>query len=246
MRMDAHTSYAENYISRCVSALQETDADNVGGILKVVPRVNTLLGQSIVCSLSHIFGIGNAYFRFASSNKRQWVDTVPFFCCKREVFNKVGFFNEQLIRSEDMELNVRIRKQGGKILLDPTILCTYYARSDLISFWKHNIKNGTWAILPFRYSKVIPVSLRHLVPLAFVSVLLITSILSLFDPAWSIFLIAFLCLYLTISLIASLQISFHKKDIRFLLFMPFVFASLHIGYGLGSLYGLITVYTKRQ
>ena len=78
-----------------------------------------------------------------------------------------------------MEFNLRLKKAGGRILLAPDIVSYYYARSDLKSYWRHNVNNGLWAILPFRYSSIVPVSWRHLVPLGFVTSLLGSALLGL-------------------------------------------------------------------
>ena len=106
------------------------------------------------------------------TDEPKWVDTVFGGCYRREVFDRVGLFNENLVRGQDMEFNLRLKKAGGKTLLVPDIVSYYYARSDIKSFWKHNFTNGVWAILPFLYSPIMPVSWRHLVPLIFVTAFL--------------------------------------------------------------------------
>ncbi|HCJ67787.1 MAG TPA: glycosyl transferase, partial [Elusimicrobia bacterium] len=65
-------------------------------------------------------------------------------CYKREIFEKIGLFNEKLVRSQDMDFNSRLKKAGLKILLVPDIVTYYYARSDLKSFIIHNFMNGLW------------------------------------------------------------------------------------------------------
>lgn len=238
MRMDAHTNYEKDYISKCIKNLKEYKADNVGGIWKIVPRDNTNVGKAIAHSLSHPFGIGNAYYRFAS-NEARWVDTVPFFCYKKEIFNKIGLFNENLARGQDMEFNLRLKKAGYKTLLVPEIVSYYHARSDLRSFCKHNFSNGLWAILPFKFTNHMPVSWRHLVPLAFVSSLIVSAMLGLLiKPFFWLFLVI-LGIYGLGNLAASLQIAWQERDIRYIFAMPLVFGMLHIGYGLGSLWGAI-------
>lgn len=176
--MSAHNRYDKNYISRCVESLEKYGADNVGGVMKTLPREDSFMAQAIVASLSHRFGVGNSYFR-VQTNKPKWVDTVFGGCYRREVFDRVGLFNENLVRGQDMEFNLRLKKAGGKTLLVPDIVSYYYARSDLKSFWKHNWANGVWAVLPFLYSPITPVSWRHLVPLIFVSSLLGSCVLGL-------------------------------------------------------------------
>jgi len=245
MRMDAHATYDREYISKCVKALHEHDADNVGGIWRIVPRRNTLLGKAIVRSFSHKFGVGNTHYRLADLRKPRKVDTVPFFCCKKEVFQKVGLFNERLARGQDMEFSLRLKKSGRRTLLLPDIVSYYYARSDMRSFLRHNWTNGLWAILPFLYSDIMPVSSRHLVPLVFVLGVLGSIILALVSPIglWVLFGIS--GAYVVTNLAASAQVGLKERDFRYLLVMPVVFASLHVGYGLGSLWGLVKVLTHK-
>ena len=130
IRMDAHNVYGKDYISKCVKYLRKYNIDNVGGICITLPGRNTLLAQSIALALSHPFGVGNAHFRIGLKGPK-YVDTVPFGCYKREVFEKIGLFDEDLVRNQDDELNVRLQRNGGKILLVPEIVSYYYARDSL-------------------------------------------------------------------------------------------------------------------
>lgn len=245
MRMDAHATYEKDYISKCVKYLDEYNADNVGGIWKIIPRKDTFTGSAIALVLSCPFGIGNAYYRFVDKEPR-WVDTVPFFCHKKGVFEKIGLFNENLIYSQDMEFNVRLKKAGGKILLAPDIISYYYTRSDFRSFCKHNWRNGVWAIYPIKFTNYLPVKLRHLVPLIFVSGLIITFVLSFSIPVslWLFLLVVFS--YLLINIYFSSKIAIREKDFGYLFIMPVIFVSLHVTYGLGSLWGLLNVIVSKQ
>ena len=241
MRMDAHTTYEKNYISKCVKYLNEYNADNVGGIVITFTGSNTnFIGKAITLALSNPFGVGNSYFRVGSKETRL-VDTVPFGCYKKEVFEKIGLYDENLVRTSDMELNLRLKDAGGKIFLVPEIVSYYYARSDFKSFCKHNVGNGVWAIYPFKFVSHMPVSWRHLVPLAFVSSLIGSAALSVFSQ---IFLWLFLFIFGSYALANayfSIKIAAKEKDFRYLFAMPLIFATLHIGYGLGSLWGLLKV-----
>jgi glycosyltransferase involved in cell wall biosynthesis len=246
IRMDAHASYKKEYISKCVKFLNEYGADNVGGKWKIVPRDNTFIGKGIVQALSHSFGIGNAYYRFINNKEPLWVDTVPFFCCRKNIFKKVGVFNENLTRGQDQEFNLRLRKAKLKTLLVPEIESYYYARTDFKSFYIHNFKNGIWAILPFKYTTIMPVSWRHLAPLAFVSSIIIFGVLSFFfQPCfWPFFII--IGLYSFCSIYFSTKLSIKKRDLRYLIVMPIIFGSLHISYGLGSLLGVLKAVISKQ
>jgi len=213
--------------------------------MRTLPREDTFTGQAIVASLSHRFGVGNSYFR-VHSDEPKWVDTVFGGCYRREVFERIGLFNENLVRGQDMEFNLRLKKVGGKTLLVPDIVSYYYARSDIKSFWKHNFTNGVWAILPFLHSPIMPVSSRHLAPLIFVTGLLGSAVLGfVWTPFFYLFLII-LGSYGLANLGASLQIALEKRNIRYFIIMPFVFGALHFAYGLGSLWGVIKLLRTSQ
>lgn len=88
------------------------------------------------------------------------MDTVFGGCYRREVFERVGLFNERLASTQDLEFNLRLKRAGGRTLLMPDIASSYYARSDFASFTRNNFRNGLWAVVPFLYSRIMPVSLR--------------------------------------------------------------------------------------
>lgn len=236
-RIDAHAAVASDYLSRCVDYLESTGADNVGGAMRTLPQSSGPFSRAIVAALTHRFGVGNSYFRITSAEtlEARWVDTVFGGCWRREVFERVGKFNPRLKRSQDMEFSLRLKAAGGKTLLAPEIRTDYYARSDLRSFWRHNFRNGEWAVLPFLYSDVIPVSVRHLAPLLFVTAV-IAGAAALRWTAWPLATVAIP--YVVLNLAASAHAAWRDRRLALLALMPVVFASLHCGYGLGSLAGI--------
>lgn len=240
IRMDAHSTYERDYIKKCIKYIRDYSADRVGGCAMTHSRDQTLIGKSIAISLSLPFGVGNSRFRTSLGDEPVWVDTVPFWCCRRELFNEVGLFNENLSRSEDIEFSLRAKRKGFKTLLVPDIVSKYYARSDLKSFWRHNFLNGVWAILPFMYTTDVPVSLRHLVPLLFVIGLITFGVVSFFIKSYYLFLFM-LGSYIFVNLSISAMISFRERSLKYFLVMPVIFGALHFSYGLGSLAGLFKV-----
>jgi glycosyltransferase involved in cell wall biosynthesis len=238
IRMDAHNLYESDYISKCVKYLGETDADNVGGIWITIPGKNTAMARAIAFVLSSPFGVGNAYFRIGSTRPR-YVDTVPFGCYKREVFENVGFFNEELVRNQDIEFNARLRKHGGKILLVPEIKSYYHARPTLWKLCSQNWRNGVWNIY---LTRIVPraLSTRHLIPLLFVLGLLGCLAISLFFRLGVIPLMLICGSYLLTSLVFSVRIGL-RQGVRYIPILPVVFFSLHFSYGSGMLWGIFTV-----
>ena len=245
IRTDAHATYEKNYVSKCVKYLNEYNADNVGGIMITQPRNNTFMGKTTALALSHRFGVGNSVFR-TGTKEPAWVDTVFGGCYRKEVFEKIGIFNEKLVRGQDMEFNLRLKKAGLRTLLVPDIVSYYYPRSDFKSFCKNNFRNGLWVILPFKYSKIMPVSWRHLVPLAFVSSLIGTITLSAFSSIFFWFFWLIFGLYFLFSVYFSISLSKKEKDLKFLFILPLKFGSLHLLYGLGSLLGVLKVIVSKE
>jgi glycosyltransferase involved in cell wall biosynthesis len=245
MIMSSHATYDKEYISKCVEYLQEFKADNVGGTMITLPRNNSFAGKAVAIALSHRFGVGNSVFRIGTK-KPTWVDTVFGGCYKKEVFEKIGHFNENLVSSSDMEFNLRLKKEGGRILLIPEIISYYYTRSDFRSFFKNNFRNGVWAILPFKYSKIMPISLRHLVPLAFILSLIGSITLSTLSSTFFLLFWLIFGSYLLLNIYFSIKIASKRKDSRCLFIMPIIFGSLHLTYGLGSLWGLLKVCVSKQ
>ena len=245
MIISAHATYEERYVSKCVKYLNEYNADNVGGRMVTLPRDNSFIGKAIVSVLSHPFGVGNSVFR-VGARQPKWVDTVFGGCYKKEVFERIGFFNESLISSQDIEFNLRLKRAGGKTLFVPEIISYYYTRSDFKSFCKNNFRNGLWAILPFKFTKIMPVSLRHLIPFIFVLSLVGTGILSFFFLPFLWLFLFVIGSYSLTNIYFSIKIALKKKNIKYLFMMPFLFLSLHLGYGLGSIWGAIKLLVLKE
>ena len=234
-RMDAHAAVAREYLSRAVAHLERSGADNVGGTMRTLAQEDGPWAGAIVAALTHPFGVGNSYFRIGTGRPR-WVDTVFGGCWRRQVFERVGRFNPELLRGQDLEFSLRLKAAGGRTLLAPDVRSDYYARTQLVSFWRNNFLNGQWAILAFAYSPVIPVSLRHLIPLLLVLALGAGAALLPWS-GWP--LAAVLLPYAAANLGASVHVAVTRRGIWYLARMPAVFGALHLGYGLGSVSGLI-------
>ena len=240
VRVDAHAAISKDYIARAVRYLETTEASNVGGIMRTIAQGTGPFADPIRLVLTHRFGVGNSHFRTGSKEPR-WVDTVFGGCWRRSVFTCIGGFNEQLVRSQDMEFNRRLVRAGGRILLAPDLETEYWARADLAYFVRHNWANGVWAILPFAYSPFAynggaPVRWRHLVPLGFVSALAL-SLLAMPVLPWLGLLVA--GPYCAVNLAVSAALGIRTSSVRNALLLPVAFASLHWVYGAGSLWGVV-------
>jgi glycosyltransferase involved in cell wall biosynthesis len=234
-RMDAHVVYPPEYLPRLVAALEETGVDNVGGCIMTLPADGTATAQAIAIALSHPFGVGNSHFRIGAREAR-FVDTVPFGCFRRELFTKLGMFDEELVRNQDDEFNYRILSHGGKIRLVPDVVCYYYARGSLAQLARMFFQYGAFKPLVARKVGRI-MTLRQLVPAAFVVALLDAAVAGFFwRPAWLAGL-GLAATYAAAILVSSARV-FRSHGVRCATALSVVFPVLHFSYGVGFLRGL--------
>jgi succinoglycan biosynthesis protein ExoA len=232
VRVDGHCLLEPDYVSQCVRYLRETGAANVGGLMQAVGQ--GYVGQVIALAMNSLFGSGGSKFHYAS--REQCVDTVYLGAFRRSVFDKVGLFNERLMRNQDYELNYRIRAAGGKVFLSPAIRSHYYGRSTLRDLWHQYFQYGFWKLemLQMHPRSVQP---RHLVAPLFVFSLLVSGLLGLVQRGFlNLFLLA-ISSYSLASLLSSLLIAC-RKGWRHLPLLPVAFAVMHLGWGLGFLLGV--------
>ena len=243
-KMDAHTIYEKNYLSLCVEGLKRHNADNAGGVIISFSSENTLASKSIAMCMSSRFG-GWSSFRTGALSPKE-VDAVAFGCFRKELFSEIGLYNTELARSQDMELNLRIKKNGGKIMLIPDAKgYYYYSKNNLAIFFSHNFIDGLWVFYPLKFGRK-AFSFRHIIPFLFVLSLLCLGVLSFFSVYFLWLLILDVGLYLFFSLYFSYKIAIKEKSIRLLFLMPLVFGARHIGYGLGSIFGIIWIFVKKK
>ena len=231
VRMDAHALYDKNYIEKCVFYLENTDADNVGGI--AITEAKGFVGTAIAKMLSSTFGVGGSAFRVSSESG--YVDTVPFGAFRREVFERIGLFNNDLPRSEDNDINARIRESGGKIWLSNEIRFTYYCRDNVRDILSMGLKNGNALFHTLKVNKE-AMSLRHFVPFLFFLSILILPVLSLLCPVFKYIFITEWALYLLL----DFYFSFIKNG-KYGVVLLWLFPLFHFVYGLGSFIGLLGI-----
>ena len=235
IRMDAHASYPRDYILKLLKWMDKTGADNVGGLVITRAGGDGLVARGIAVATSHPFGVGNAYFRIGVREPR-WVDTVPFGCYKRAVFDKIGTFDEELVRNQDDELNSRLIKAGGKILLTPDIKIEYIARTRLRLVWRMYWQYGYYKPLVIRKVGAV-VTVRQIIPAIFVVTLGLCAIMAMFYDSAIYALLGIIGAYLLGNLSASL-VAAKRFGMGLFVVCPFVFAVLHFAFGTGFLLGV--------
>lgn len=238
IRVDGHTEIAPDYVRQCVSTLQRSKADNVGGRMNAVGESS--FGKAVSIATSSPFGVGGARFHYSS--KEEWVDTVYMGAWPREVFSKIGLFDEEMVRDQDDEFNYRLLKAGGKILLNPKIMSQYSNRGSPRSLWKQYYQYGFWKV---RVLQKHPAQMRgrQFIPPLFVLSLILTTLTTLFTDwgGWLLLIVAgsYLLTNLTASILTAAQ-----KGWRHAFLLPITYLIIHMGYGAGLLVGLIVFWNR--
>ncbi len=243
VRMDAHVIYPPDYIPKLVKALETTDADNVGGRMLTVPTTRAPMAEAIAMALSHPFGVGNSWFRIGTAEPR-YVDTVPFGCWRRELFDRIGMFDEELVRNQDEELNYRLSAAGGKILLLPDVVSYYYARESPRLAARMLYQYGYFKPLVARKIGRF-MTMRQLVPAAFVLSLALGAALALARPSlWPVLGVILLTYFA--AMLFSAAGAIRSRGWKLGLAMAGVFPVLHIAYGYGFLHGLWNIFVNHR
>jgi glycosyltransferase involved in cell wall biosynthesis len=158
-RLDGHAWADPRFIATAVDTLERTGADGVGGLAEHVAE--GFVGQAIALAMTSRFGSGNASFRVGGGE--QEADTIVFPTYRREVFERVGTYDEALSRNQDDELNHRIRLHGGRLIFAPEVRSGYVVRSSLRALWRQYTGYGQFRVVTIAKHRR-PGALRQLAP----------------------------------------------------------------------------------
>jgi glycosyltransferase involved in cell wall biosynthesis len=240
LRMDAHTNYAPDYCRLCLETLVQTGADNVGGPART--NASGTYARAVAAAYHSRFCTGA---RFHDVNYEGWVDTVTYGCWRKSVFDEIGLFDEDLVRNQDDELNLRLTRAGGKIWQNPRIMSWYAPRTTLHDVFRQYFQYGFWKVAVIRKHRI-PSSWRHAIPVSFVLAnlaFLLSCVIAKWAGSerwafvsastWAFMLIAYGLANLTASAKAA-----KKSGWDLLPYLPAAFATFHFAWGLGFLVGI--------
>jgi len=232
IRVDAHASIPFDFVKKNVEILKHNEYVSGGPRPNIIDEENSWR-EILLLAEQSMFGSGIAVYRH--STKKSYVKSVFHGAYKREVFEKSGFFNEGLGRTEDNEFHYRIRKAGYKICYSPDIVSYQHTRSTLLKMMKQKYGNGYWVMLTL---KVCPgcLEIYHFIPFLFVVIIIITAVLG--AMGYPLLARLFWSVYGALAVIMSFFATRRQKKCIWQILLPFIFLLLHLSYGVGSLAGL--------
>jgi glycosyltransferase involved in cell wall biosynthesis len=234
MRMDAHAYCPPNYVADLVDWLERTGAEYVGGAWVTVPGDTTPTARAIAAVLAHPFGIGDSRYRLGTNEVRE-VDSLPFGCFRRELFERLGLFDEELVRNQDEEFSFRVLRAGGRVLLVPGVVCSYYARRSLRQVGRMFYQYGLFKpLVALKIGRIM--TLRQVVPAAFVLSLLLTGLAAPWLAAARALGVVILGTYLALNAGCALALGWRQGP-RVGLAAAAVFPVVHVCYGCGFVRG---------
>jgi succinoglycan biosynthesis protein ExoA len=237
VRLDAHSIPDREYVERCVEVLEHGMAESVGGVWEIRPRQQNWQGRSIAIAASHPLGVGDAHYRMTS--EAQQVDTVPFGAFRRELVEKIGYFDESLLSNEDYEFNVRLRGAGGRIWLDPKIRSVYFARPNLIELARQYWRYGYWKARMLRRH---PGSIRwrQVLPPLFVLSLLFLSLLFVWWPIAGRIFVLESSIYFVVLFFAGFHQAWKRSDLSLVFGIPLAIAVMHFAWGSAFIWSIFS------
>ncbi|MFF1305217.1 glycosyltransferase family 2 protein [Streptomyces sp. NPDC058307] len=159
VRVDGHGMLSPNYIATAVRLLEETGAQNVGGIMHAEGENDW--EHAVAAAMTSKIGVGNAAFH--TGGEAQAAETVYLGVFRREALEQQGGYNEEFIRAQDWELNFRIREAGGLIWFSPELRVSYRPRPSVKALAKQYKDYGRWRRVVARYHEG-SINLRYLAP----------------------------------------------------------------------------------
>ena len=206
--------------------------ENVGGPLRT--RGERYVERVIAVAFQAPFVVGGA--RRCDPRYEGLIDTVTYGCWPREVFDRFGGFDEELVRNQDDEYNLRLTRGGGRIWQSPRIVSWYTPRGSLRALWRQQLQFGYWKVRVIQKHKL-PASIRHVVPGSFALTLLLLAFTACMWPPAVWPLLALSGVYGLVNIAAS-TLTAARQEWSLLPLFPLVTACFHFAYGLGFLRGM--------
>jgi glycosyltransferase involved in cell wall biosynthesis len=232
VRIDGHALVAADFVTQNVALLAaHPEAWSVGGPIQHVGT--TTFGQAVAVAMSHPLGVGNARHRYPEFEG--YVEGAQFPAIRRWVFDRIGMFDDRLIRNQDDEFNYRIRHAGGKIYVSPRVRYSYLVRERIGQLFKQYFQYGFWRI-PVMEKHRRPTTIRQLAPTLFYVTCVVLAAAGLWRR--ELLLALFLPLLYAAALILAGAATRRRNGLRVSAYVPIAIATMHAGYAFGLGHGI--------
>jgi succinoglycan biosynthesis protein ExoA len=241
VRLDGHSKPKPDYIRRAVAHLQDPRAGVIGGVWEIVPGADTLRARAIALAVRSRLGSGGAAYRHSDARRTPTdVDTVPFGCYSRALWKELNGYDDDLQVVEDGDFNYRVRHAGYRVILDPDIRCTYYPRRRFRTLGRQYLRYGWWKI-PMLVRHPGAIRVRQMIPLGFVTIVLVLALAAMWLPAAKVLLLTLLAVYGLAVLGSAFYVARRASDLRLWLPVAAAFTIIHFAWGLGGLTHLLSL-----
>jgi glycosyltransferase involved in cell wall biosynthesis len=241
VRLDAHSAYPPDYMALALDTAVRRGCDNAGGMFATQSRGNSYRARFVQALITHPFGVGDAGFRTDAAEGK--ADTVPYGCFRRELFERIGYFDERLVRAQDYEMNRRIIEAGGEIWRNPGIQVKYFPPASFGAFIRKQIvfeapyNAYMWYLARYSFAP------RHAITGVF-ALGVVGGIVLSFASSWiATAFAAVMTLYAVLAFFAAAQQSRRYHEPKHLVTLPFGFFLYHFLHGTGVVYGVIRLLT---
>jgi succinoglycan biosynthesis protein ExoA len=231
VRIDGHGQVATDFVSQVVQLMDEhPEAWCAGG--PIVHAGTNLFGEAVAVAMSHPLGVGLATHRF--EDYEGYVEGAHFPTFRKWIFDRIGNFDEGLVRTEDDEFNYRIAQAGGKVYVSPRVRYVYYVRDRLGKLFRQYFQYSFWRIPVIKKHKK-PTTLRQVVPPLFFLAMLVLLVVGIWHrQPW--IAAALPAIYLVALILVAISV-IPRKGLAVAALVPLAVATMHFAYALGIAYG---------
>jgi glycosyltransferase involved in cell wall biosynthesis len=234
VRVDCRARLPHDYLSRLAACAEETDAWNVGAVVEPIGR--TEMERAVACAMETPFG-GIHWTRNDGANEPIEVDTVYLGAYRPVAFEKVGLFDASFVDNHDEEFNLRVRKAGGRIVLDPTLRIGYIPAGSFRGVMARYFPYGFYKPAAMRKHRQ-ALGARSLVPSMFLCSLALLAATSVQFPAARRLLAAEIALYgAAAATFAATSVVRRRESWSLFPRILAVFPTFHLSYGVGMVAG---------
>lgn len=229
IRIDAHSEPEPGYFENGIKILLEQDADEVGGIMQAKGR--SAFQKAVAYAYTSRWGIGAASYHVGG--KAGEAESAYLGIFKKSALERVGGYDESIIRGEDWDLAQRIKRSGGLVWFSPELRVTYWPRGRFSRLVKQFLSTGVWRG-DLTKRDLAAASKRYFAPPLLVLSILVGLVLLAFGQLLGVLPIAGYLLGITAVSVLAAGLSLKARAA-----LVVALATMHLSWGVGFIRGFI-------